>query len=77
MASEGKRPENRSASTMPADGHVLSVDGKFKTRYDTAELAMAAAVKLKQAYPVIQVAVYDAAAKSWTPVKAEAEPAKT
>ena len=46
---------------MPTDGYVLSVDGKLKTRYETAKEAMTAAAKLKETYPVIQVAVYDAA----------------
>jgi hypothetical protein len=65
---ETKRPANLRADVMPDSGYVLSVDGKFKKQYDTSDEAMTAAVKLKQSYPVIQVAVFDAAARSYTPV---------
>jgi hypothetical protein len=65
---ETKKPANLRADVMPNDGYVLSVDGKLKKRFDTSEEAMTAGVKLKQDYPVIQVAVFDAAARSYTPV---------
>lgn len=65
---EAKRPENLRADVMPNDGYVLSIDGKLKKRYDTSDEAMTAGMKLKQDYPVIQVAVFDAAARSYTPV---------
>jgi hypothetical protein len=65
---EPKKPENLRANAMPVDGFVLSVDAKFKTRFDSAEAAMAEGVKLKQRYPVIQVAIYDATARVYTPV---------
>jgi len=65
---ETKKPANLRADVMPNDGYVLSVDGKLKKRYDTSEEAMTAAMKLKQDYPVIQIAVFDAAARSYTPV---------
>ena len=53
---------------MPSNGYVLSVDGKLKTRFETSEEAMTAAVALKQSYPVIQISVFDAAARSHLPV---------
>ena len=53
---------------MPHDGYVLSVDGKLKTRFQTSEDAMTAGLKLKQTYPVIQVSIFDAAARSYAPV---------
>jgi len=68
MSSKTKKPENLRANVTPSDGYVLSVDGKLKARFETSEAAMTAAVKLKQGYPVIQVAVYDATARSYTPV---------
>ncbi|MGI8526957.1 MAG: hypothetical protein ACR2K5_12420 [Pseudolabrys sp.] len=71
-----KRPENLRANVMPKDGFVLSVDRKLKARYDTAEQAMAAGVKLKQSFPVVEVAVYDATARAYTPVTAVEAPAK-
>jgi hypothetical protein len=64
-----KRPTNLRANAVPVDGFVLSVDGKFKSRYDTSKDAMAAGTKLKQAYPVIQVAVYDAVGHSYTTIE--------
>ena len=53
---------------MPHDGYVLSVDGKLKTRFETSEEAMTAGLKLKESFPVIQVAVFDATAQNYTPV---------
>ena len=53
---------------MPVDGFVMTVDGKLKTRFESADDAAAAGVKLKQRYPAIQVAVYDAIARIYTPV---------
>jgi hypothetical protein len=69
---ESKKPENLRMNAVPLDGFVLSVDGKLKTRYATAEDATAAGVKLKQSYPVIQIAVYDATERTYTPVEAQA-----
>lgn len=66
--SKTERPENLRANVTPNDGFVLSVDGKLKTRFGTSEEAMSVGLKLKQDYPVIQVAVFDATARSYTPV---------
>lgn len=74
MSLDQKKPANLRANAMPADGYVLAVDGKLKMRYDTAQEAMAAGSKLKQSYPVIQVQVFDATARMYTPVEAQAEP---
>lgn len=65
---ETKKPQNLRANAMPIDGFVLSVDGKLKTRYESSQDAATAAAKLKQSFPVIQVAIYDAAARVYTPV---------
>ena len=75
MSPDPKKPVNLRANAMPTDGYVLAVDGKLKTRFDTAQEAMAAGSKLKQSYPVIQVQVFDATARMYTPVEAQAEPA--
>ena len=69
MSGETVKPANLRANAMPADGFVLSVDGKLKTRFETSEEAMTAGLKLKQTYPVIQVAVFDATARSYMPVE--------
>jgi hypothetical protein len=69
MSPDPKKPANLRANAMPTDGYVLAVDGKLKTRYETAKEAMTAGSKLKQSYPVIQVAVFDAAERMYTPVE--------
>lgn len=66
-----KKPTNLSANAIPSNGYVLSVDGKLKTRYENSTNAMTAASKLKQSYPVLQVAVYDAAQRIYTAVAKE------
>jgi hypothetical protein len=68
MSQEVKKPANLLANAMPLNGFVLSVDGKLKTRYETSKEAMTAAAKLKETYPVIQVAVYDAVKREYSPV---------
>ena len=70
---ETKRPANLRANAMPVDGFVLSIDGKLKMRYESAKDATVAGAKLKQSYPVIQVAVYDATARVYTPVELDAQ----
>ena len=57
------------ANARPIEGHVLLVDGKFKTQFKTAEDAMAAGIKLKEKYPVVRVQVYDAVERSFAPVE--------
>jgi len=39
---------------------VTIVDGHFKSEFDTAEAAEAAGRKLKSAYPMLQIEIYDA-----------------
>jgi hypothetical protein len=74
---ETKKPSNLRANAMPSDGFVLSIDGKLKTRYESAKDATAAATKLKQSYPVIQVSVYDATARVYTPVELQPQEKQT
>jgi hypothetical protein len=69
MKQDNKMPENLRANAVPTDGYVLSVDGKLKTRYETSKEAVTAAEKLKQNFPVIQVAVFDAAERMYSPVE--------
>jgi hypothetical protein len=69
MSAEVKKPKNLLANVLPTDGFVLAVDGKLKTRFDTAKDATAAATKLKETYPVVQVAVYDAVERKYSPVE--------
>jgi hypothetical protein len=69
MKQDNKMPENLRANAVPTDGYVLSVDGKLKTRYETSQEAVTAGEKLKQSFPVIQVAVFDAAERMYSPVE--------
>jgi len=54
------RPKNPSASTIPSEGYVLEIDGKFKSEFETSDAAMKSALDLKKKYPQIKVNVYDA-----------------
>lgn len=65
---ETGRPKNLLANAVPTDGYILLVDRKMKTRYESSNEAMTAALKLKQSYPLIQVAVYDASLRMYTAV---------
>ena len=69
MSDETIRAKNLRANAVPADGYVLSIDGKLKTRYETEGEATAAGTKLKQSFPVIQVSVFDAVARTYAPVE--------
>ena len=64
-----KQPAIPRADAIPTDGYVLSIDGKLKARYETAQEAMAAGSKLKENFPVIHVEVYNAAERAYTPVE--------
>jgi hypothetical protein len=48
------------ADRPPASGFVTVVDGHFKTEFEDAESAEAAGRKLKTAYPMLQIEIYDA-----------------
>ena len=63
------RPKNPLANVLPTEGYVLEIDGKFKSEYKTSEAAMKAGLELKKKYPHIQVKVYDAKERTWTPVE--------
>ena len=51
------------ADRPPTEGFATIVDGHFKSEFDTAEAAEVSGRKLKTAYPMLQVEVYDAAMK--------------
>ncbi len=66
MSEAPKKAENLRANVRPKDGFVLSIDGKLKARYETLEEATVAGTKLKETYPVIQIAIYDATEATYT-----------
>lgn len=63
---EPKKPPR--ADRPPTEGFVTVIDGHFKSEFDTAEAAEAAGRKLKTAYPMLQVEIYDAATQVRTPL---------
>lgn len=66
---EDKRPRNLRGDAFPVEGFALTVDGKIKSQYPVLADAMKVALDLKTKYPVVQVTIYDAAAKTRTPVE--------
>ena len=61
-----EEPEPRKimrADRPPTEGFVTVVDGHFKSEFDTLEAAETAGRKLKTAYPMLQIEIYDAANK--------------
>jgi hypothetical protein len=48
------------ADRPPTEGFAIIVDGHFKTEFDTVAAAEASGQKLKSAYPMLQVEIYDA-----------------
>jgi hypothetical protein len=60
------RPKNPSAKLVPTEGYVLEIDGKYKTEYETSEVALKAGLELKKKYPHIRVVVYDAKERTRT-----------
>ena len=52
------------ADRPPVDGFVTVVDGHFKSEFDTIDAAEESGRKLKAAYPMLQIEIYDAHAKT-------------
>ena len=52
--------KNPPANTIPSTGYILEIDGKFKSEFETSDVATKSALDLKKKYPQIQVNVYDA-----------------
>ncbi len=59
---EPKKPLR--ADRPPTEGFAIVVDGQFKTEFDTVDAAEASGRKLKLAYPMLQVQIYDAEKKT-------------
>jgi hypothetical protein len=52
--------KTRRADRPPTEGFAMIVDGHFKSEFDTADAAEASGRKLKSAYPMLQIEIYDA-----------------
>jgi hypothetical protein len=57
---EPKPKKTLRADRPPTEGFVTIVDGHFKSEFDTADAAEASGRKLKSAYPMLQIEIYDA-----------------
>jgi hypothetical protein len=67
---EEPQPRNiQRADIAPEEGYALVVDGHFKTQFSEKSLAAKAATELLSRYPMLQVEIYDAKAKTRTRVK--------
>ncbi len=75
MTESVKTPANLRANVRPTDGYVLSVDGKWKQRYETSKEAEAAGKKLKEKFPVVQITIYDAAEGTYGAISSVPTPA--
>jgi hypothetical protein len=51
------------ADRPPVEGFATIVDGHFKSEFDTVDAAEVAGRKLKSAYPMLQIEIYDAVMK--------------
>ena len=51
------------ANLPPTEGFVTVIDGHFKSVFDRVDAAEASARKLKAAYPMLQIEIYDASNK--------------
>jgi hypothetical protein len=64
-------------NALPVEGFGLLVDGKIKSQYETQGAALKAGLELKQKFPMVQVALFDAAEGTRTPVKLSKEVSET
>jgi hypothetical protein len=68
-----QQPRNiQRADIAPGEGYAMVVDGKFKTQFSEESAAKKAATELLAQYPMLQVEIYDAEAKSRKRVQARA-----
>jgi len=63
---ESKPKKATRADRPPIEGFVMVVDGHFKSQFDTVEAAEESAGKLKSAYPMLRIEIYDAVNQAHT-----------
>jgi hypothetical protein len=51
------------ADRPPTEGFATIVDGHFKSEFDTVDAAEVSGRKLRSAYPMLQIEIYDAVMK--------------
>jgi hypothetical protein len=67
---EEQQPRNiQRADIAPSTGYTIVVDGHFKTQFSEESAAKKAAKELLVNFPMLQIEIYDGAAKTRTLVK--------
>ena len=67
---EEQQPRNiQRADIVPTIGYAMVVDGHFKTQFSDESAAKKAAKELLSNYPMLQIEIYDATAKTRTLMK--------
>ena len=67
---EEQQPRNiQRADIAPVNGYAIVVDGHFKSQFSEEDAAKKAATELLANFPMLQVEIYDGAAKTRTSVK--------
>jgi hypothetical protein len=67
---EEKQPRNiQRADIVPSSGYAIVVDGHFKTQFSEEGAAKKAAKELLASYPMLQIEIYNATAKTRTVMK--------
>jgi hypothetical protein len=67
---EEPKPRNiQRADIAPSIGYAIVVDGHFKTQFSDESAAKKAAEELLASYPMLQIEIYNATAKTRTLVK--------
>ena len=77
MSNSPEGIKKRRLDALPTAGFGLQVDGKIKSQYETAEAALKAGLEIKTKFPVVQVAVFDAATQIRSPVELPSETSET
>jgi hypothetical protein len=70
LRSEEQQPRNiQRADIAPSSGYAIVVDGHFKTEFSEESAAKKAATELLAKYPMLQIEIYNATAKTRTMMK--------
>ena len=67
---EEQQPRNiQRADIVPTNGYAMIVDGHFKTQFSEESAAVNAAKELLANFPMLQIEIYNATAKTRTLMK--------
>jgi hypothetical protein len=67
---EEQQPRNiQRADIAPINGYAMVVDGHFKTQFSEDAAAKKATAELLAKFPMLQIEIYDAAAKTRTTMR--------